>query len=404
MTRPDRPAGDEPPPPTAATRARRTVGAVAVGVGSGIASAVFLRSLEAVTTWHHEHPSLLWALPGLGLVIGLVVARWGGRASGGVGLTMAEIEDLRGGVPLRMAPLALGGTLLTHLGGGSAGREGTALQMATGLTDGLARRLGLPVGERRVLLIAALAGGFGSVFGVPWAGAVFAVEVAPTSWRHRRGAAVAALVAAWVGHGTAHLVGIRHEALAPLRVAGLVDLLRVAAVGVAAGLVAAAFVGAVATVRSASVRLVPWAPARPALGGAAVVALTLGLGTRAYSGLSLPLLDDALAGSPVPDGAFALKALLTALTVGSGLIGGEVTPLFVIGATGGSALAGVVGGPAPLLAGVGMVATFGAAANAPLASAVMGVELFGWRAAPAMALGCVVARRCSGAGHLYQHH
>lgn len=389
--------------PTAATQVRRIVGAAAVGAGSGVASTVFLRSLSVVTDAHAAHPELLWGLPALGLVIGLVVARWGGRAAGGVGLTMAEIEDLRGGVPLRMAPLALGGTLLTHLGGGSAGREGTAVQMATGLTDGVARRLGLPVGDRRVLLIAALAGGFGSVFGVPWAGFVFAVEVAPTSWRRRRDAAAAALVAAWTGHGVAHLLGIRHEVLAPLGRVGAADLLRVGAVGVGAGLVAAAFVRGVAAVRSLSIRMVPWAPARPAVGGAVLVLATVLAGTRAYSGLSLPLLDDALAGAPVPDAAFALKALFTALTVGSGLIGGEVTPLFVIGATGGSTMAGLVGGPATLLSGVGMVATFGAAANAPLASAVMGGELFGWRAAPALVLGCLVARWCSGAGHLYAH-
>jgi H+/Cl- antiporter ClcA len=154
-------------------------------------------------------------------------------------------------------------------------------------------------------------------------------------------------------------------------------------------------------VRKVFVRWMPWLPVRLAVGGAVVLAATLAVGTRDYNGLSLPLLDTALAGGTIAGAAFAWKAGFTAVTVGSGFRGGEVTPLFVIGATLGVTLAAWWGAPAGVLAAVGMVATFGAAANAPLASTVMGVELFGWYAFPLLVVGCVVARICSGPHHLY---
>jgi len=137
--------------------------------------------------------------------------------------------------------------------------------------------------------------------------------------------------------------------------------------------------------------VVAYPPLRPFVGGLMVVGLALLVGGQPYLGLSLPLIEAALTGAEVAWYAFALKLLFTALTLGAGFQGGEVTPLFVVGASLGAALAGPLDVPVALLASIGFVAVFGAATNTPLACTIMGLELFGVGALPYLAVGCVVA-------------
>ena len=291
-----------------------------------------------------------------------------------------------------MAPMVLVGTVVTHLLGGSAGREGTAIQMSGSLTDLLSRTLRLGADDRRTLLVAALAGGFGSVFGVPFAGVVFAVEVQSVG-RYDRSALLPSVAASFLGSWVTEALGVRHAPMPDLGGTGLhlPLFLKVAAAGIAFGLLAMVFTRSVHLARATFARALRWAPARPFVGGALVVGLTLLVGTRAYNGLSLPLIGESLFGDGPTTWAFALKLLFTAVTLGAGFVGGEVTPLFVVGATFGAVAAGVLGVPVHLLAAMGMVATFGAAANTPLACAVMGVELFGPGVAPYLVVACATA-------------
>ncbi|MFN8052814.1 MAG: chloride channel protein [Acidimicrobiales bacterium] len=381
---------------------------VVVGLMSGAASAEFLRSLEWATDVQTRHDILLWVLPVVGAVMVAVQLRWGGTAPQGNLLTMRQIRRIDGGVPLRMAPFAYVGTVATHLFGGSAGREGTALQMAAGLTDGLASRARLRHGDRQMLLVAALAAGFGSVFGVPWAGAVFAVEIAPMGRWRRLMAVPSCLVAAYVGDRTVAWFGVTHTRYPAVHGVGVVDVAVVALVAPLFGLAAWLFIRLTDTVRD-NLRervSVPWL--RPVLGASAVIVLTLALGTRQYNGLSLPLLGRSLGAGAVQIGTIGLgvwlaKLVMTSLTVGSGFAGGEVTPLFVVGATLGAAVGHATGGPVVLLGAVGMMATFGSAVNASLACAVMGVELFGWGPVIPLLVGCGIARLFSSGRSLYVH-
>ncbi|MEX2562781.1 MAG: chloride channel protein [Nitriliruptoraceae bacterium] len=375
-----------------------------IGVLAGTSSAVFLWGLAWVTSTHVVNPWLLFALPIGGLTVGLTYHYLGGRSAAGNNLILDEIHGLsadapkppadRRWVPRRLAPLVLIGTWVTHLFGGSAGREGTAIQMSGSLSDWFARVTKMTGDDRRMVLIAAVSGGFGSVFSVPLAGAVFGLEVQSVG-RIRYDALVPALTASVMGNVVFHTINLPHDVTPHYEVvATALSLDIVAKVAVAAvvfGLVSVVFIQLTAGLKWVFAALFTWPPLRPLIGGIIVAGLMLAIGSRDYAGLSLPLIDAALTGADLVWYAFALKLVLTSITLGSGFQGGEVTPLFVIGATLGAALAVPLGVPVELLAAIGFVAVFAAATNTPLACTIMAVELFGAGALPYFAIGCVVA-------------
>jgi H+/Cl- antiporter ClcA len=375
------------------------LGAVS-GLLAGLSSYLFLVGLDRVTETRLKNGWLVYLLPLAGLGLGMAYHYFGGRASQGKSLLISEIHEPTDWVPRRMAPMVLVGTWITHLVGGSAGREGTALQLAGGLTDSLARYLPITKKDRQLLLNAALGGGFGAVFGVPLAGAIFAMEVL-TVGRLRTKVLIPALSASVVGNAVVHGLGYKHgDRPGVLAEISALTIAKVLCASVVFGLTAATFAGLSKTIRGRLAVWVPWPPLRQTIGATAVLGLALLFG-RDYLGLSIPLMDAGLSGADVALWVFALKLVFTAVTFGSGLPGGEVTPLFVIGATLGAALAPILGIEPKLLAAVGFVAVFAAASNTPLACTVMGLEFFGTDIALALIVGCVAATVCSGPRSIY---
>jgi H+/Cl- antiporter ClcA len=375
------------------------LGAV-VGVACGAASALFLWLLELATGFRDGHEVVIYALPAAGLVVGWIYERFGQSIKAGNNLVIDTIHDEGPEIPLRMAPMVLIGTVLTHLFGGSAGREGTAVQMGASITDWISHRLRVSPPVRRGLLAAGVAGGFGSVFGTPIAGAIFGLEFIVLG-RIEYHALVPALVASVVGDYTTRALGIVHTPYPTVAHLELTPLLvgewLVFAIAVAA--VTTAFIEATHFLRrhGERVRL----PLRMALGGAIVVGLWRLVGTSDYLGLGVPTIVRAFTDPHLPVYAFALKLLFTAITLGAGFLGGEVTPLFFVGATLGSVLARLFGIPIELGAGVGLAAVFAASSNTPLALSIMAVELLGAAVLPHVVIVCVLAYLLSGHRSIY---
>ncbi len=375
--------------------------AALTGMLGGTASAILLVSLAWATQTREAHKGLIALLPLAGLLVGCLYKYLGTSVEAGNNLILDEIHDPRQTIPLRMTPLILVGTFMTHLFGGSAGREGTAIQTGASLADQLARPFRLGALERRILLMAGISAGFASVFGTPLAGAIFGLEVLAIGAVSYE-AIVPCFIAAFAGDLTTHAWGVSHTLYRvaetpPLHVKGL---LCAAAAGVVFGLVGMAFAQATHAIGHLFKSRVAWAPLRPFLGGILVALGVLGLGTTRYIGLGIPTILESFGGRQ-PPWEWALKFLFTVVTLGAGFKGGEVTPLFFIGATLGNALSYFLPLPPSLLAGMGFVAVFAGAANTPIASTFMAVELFGGEAGAYAGIACVFAYLFSGHAGIY---
>ncbi len=388
---------------------------IPVGLLSGSASALFLWSLDRVTELHWRYGWLLFLLPVAGIVLGWVYHRIGKSTEGGNNLILEQIHQPGGGVPTRMAPLILVSTLVTHLFGGSAGREGTAVQMGGSLASAYGRLCKFSANNQRLLLLAGVAAGFGSVFGTPLTGAVFAMEVLVIG-RVQYDALIPVLVASVVGDATCSAWGVHHtsyhidiadsgEHLAQF---DATLMTKVVLVGVASGLVSKLFSELTHGLQHTFKRIAPAAPLRAALGGALVIGLVyvvgthdyLGLGVHAFHSNAITLLSAFTPGGATP-WSWWWKLLFTAVTLAAGFKGGEVTPLFFIGAALGNVLASLLGAPVDLFAGLGFIAVFAGASNTPLACTIMGIELFGSHYTVYFAVACFVAYYCSGKSGIY---
>jgi H+/Cl- antiporter ClcA len=373
-----------------------------VGLVCGAASAAFLWLLERATAFRLAHEVIVYTLPLAGLAIGWIYERFGPSIKAGNNLVIDTIHDDGPELPLRMAPLVLVGTVLTHLFGGSAGREGTAIQMGASLTDWLSHRLRVSKHVRRQLLAAGVAGGFGSVFGTPVAGAVFGLEFIVLG-RIEYDALVPALVASVVGDLTTRALGIVHTKYPPATAVPLTPLLLLKwlVFAAAAALVTTVFIELTHFLKRRGERHVPRLPLRMFVGGLIVVGLWKLVGTSDYLGLGVPEIVRAFGDPKLPVTAFALKLVFTAVTLGAGFLGGEVTPLFFVGATLGNVLARGLGIPLELGAGVGLAAVFAASSNTPLALSIMAMELLGAPVFPHVVIVCVVAYLLTGHRSIY---
>ena len=375
----------------------------AIGIAAGLSSALFLWLLEISTATFTRHPQLIYGLPAAGGLIAYFTYWAGSATNQGNNAIIRGIKGDLTRVPFIMAPFILVTTLLTHLFGGSAGREGTAVQMSGSLADTLLSRFAIPQSERAHYLQAAAAAGFGAVFGTPFAGAVFGMEVSKVRQHLHMQSFIPCLAASIIADITCRLTGVGHANYALIDIPKLspMGFLWLPVCGVAIGLLGITFIeGQHFLTKLCADNAAVW-KLRPIIGGVAILVLTLLLGTNSFNGLGLPLIADALSGNAIPLWTFAIKLAFTVITLGSGLKGGEVTPLFCIGSLFGNAFASITGQDPKLYAGLGFVSLFAAAANVPLTGWVLAMELFGPRLSLLSMLVIGIAYLVSGRRSIY---
>lgn len=372
-----------------------------LGAIAGSVSAFFLISLDWVTNWRESHLWIIALLPVGGFIIGLSYHLFGSSVVKGNNLLLEELHSPKKIIPFRMAPLVLFGTLVTHLFGGSAGREGTAVQIGGAIADRFTKVLKLSERDRKIVLIAGISAGFASVFGTPLAGGVFALEVLILG-RIRLDAVIPSFMAAILANYFCEIWGVSHTVYT---ISGVTDmtptnLLWSLLAGVIFGLVAMLFSKSTHFWNNLFNSKIKYPPLRPVIGGTILAITIYFIGTTKYIGLGVPTIVDAF-NVNLNTYDFLVKLLFTSFTLGAGFKGGEVTPLFFIGATLGNVLIWFIPLPMSLLAGMGFVAVFAGATNTPIACTLMGIELFGIESGVFIALACCTAYLFSGHSGVY---
>lgn len=398
---------------------RWTVIITPISITIGLLVALFLWLLEWATITRWQNTWLMFLLPLAGILIYWLYSSYGKSSGAGNNLIINEIHNPRDGVPLRMTPLIFFTTIITHLFGGSAGREGTAVQIGGSLSSLFAKWFNLKNEDKRILLMCGMSAGFGAVFGTPVAGAIFALE-ALTIGRIKYDALLPCLIASVIADITCSITGITHTHYFINYISkgsflfsyvnfDLLMIVKVTLAGVLFGLASYLFVELSDFIKTKSNALISKKWLIPVVGSVLVVGISYLIGSFDYLGLGVTSqtkdgvsIVNAFSSEHISYLGWFWKLLLTAITLGMGFKGGEVTPLFFIGATLGNTLAVLTGSPIDLFAGLGFIALFAGATNTPLASTIMGIELFGTENTIYFAIVCFTAYYFSGHSGIYQ--
>ena len=372
-----------------------------IGAIAGSISAFFLLSLEWATNYREAHLWIIALLPIGGFLVGLSYHLYGNSVVKGNNLLLEEFHTPKKVIPFKLAPLVLFGTIATHLFGGSAGREGTAVQIGGAVADQFTKIFKLNNQDRKILLIAGISAGFASVFGTPLAGGIFALEVLILG-RIRLDAIVPSFLAAVLADYfcQAWNVGHTHYHINSIAEMNPANLLWALLAGIIFGLVSMLFSKSTHFWSSQFKKYIKYPPLRPFIGGVVIAIAVYLIGTTKYIGLGVPTIVDSFS-EAMNKYDFLVKVLFTSFTLGAGFKGGEVTPLFYIGATLGNALIWFIPLPMDLLAGMGFVAVFAGATNTPIACTIMGIELFGIESGVFIAIACSTAYLFSGHSGVY---
>lgn len=376
--------------------------AALIGVIVGALDALFGRVLLAITAFRSSHA--VWLLPFLG-VAGVITIwaykRFSEESLKGMGLVMQVGFGEEEKIPMLLIPLIMVGTWMTHLFGGSAGREGVAVQLGATISHGIGRKCKVPENSR-VLLLTGMAAGFAGLFQTPLTATFFAMEVMVCGAMQYE-ALLPVLMASFIASTTSHLLGLEKFAVT---IPGTISwngetIVKVVLAAVVFGAVGGIFAYALGKTKKAVTSWIKNPMKRILIIGSLVAAALLLFHMGRYAGLGTNLISASVNGEKIYAYDWLLKVLFTVITLAAGYQGGEVTPLFSIGASLGVVLANVLGLPIVLMAGLGYAAVFGAATNTLIAPILIGIEVFGGSHMELFAIVCMIAYVCNGKQTIY---
>lgn len=366
----------------------------------GIISFVFLKMLGLSSVFREIFPYCIWFLPLSGMLTAFVYKRYGGESSKGNNLIIQSAnEGVK--VPKRLAFLTFIFTLLTHFSGGSAGREGTAVQIGGTLTSNVADKLGFKSDDRKIIILSGLSAAFGSVFGTPLAGAFFGMEVCCIG-QLSVSAVIPCFLSSYLANAVTLLLGATHEVhkISAIPSLDIKSVLVFISASILFGLIGKLFALGVKYLKLLYAKIFKNTVLSAFIGSVIVVLLIVLLNLNEYEGLSTWQQTTAFEGNAnwydMP-----VKFILTTLTLGAGFQGGEVTPLFDIGASFGGWYANMFGIEPSFLAAIGLICVFGSAANTPITTIMLGIELFGAEAVPYFVFASLISFIASGKSGIY---
>lgn len=377
---------------------------IALGAGGiiGLAGTAFHMAIGWAEGVREEQQWIYWLLPVGGLVIALLYRVCGMEADPGTDMVLFSVRS-EAKISIKTAPLIFISTVITHLLGGSAGREGAALQLGGSLGQSLGRLLRLDIKDLHIITLCGMSAGFAALFGTPMTAAIFAMEVISVGVMYYA-ALVPCVLAAVVASQISFALGSR-PTIFTLKAEAVPDIAPLAAAQVVGLAALCALVSILVCIVFHKISLLyrkylPNPCVRAVVGGALVAVIMFLLGTQDYLGAGIPVIQRAIDGEARPE-AFLLKLLLTALTLGAGFKGGEIVPSFFIGATFGCTAAFLLGLPPEFAAAIGLVCVFCGVTNSPLASFILSLELFGGQGSLLFLLAVAVSYTLSGYYGLY---
>lgn len=377
-----------------------TICTIIVSIIMGIISAIFLRSLELVTTLRESLPYLIFLIPVIGVLTAYTYSKYGKGSNRGNNLIIESVQkEVK--VPFRMAILTFIFTVLTHLVGGSVGREGTAVQIGGAVTNKIANIFKMEHKEKRILIMSGISAAFGSVFGTPLTGTFFGMEVCFIGKLSYE-----AMIYCFIGSYTANFItealGISHTShlIKTIPSISIYTLLVVIISSIIFGVFGRIFAKGIHLVKGFYSKNIKNNISRAIISATVVLLVIIIFRLYKFEGLSIWLIDSGFSGNvtlldPIK------KLILTALTLGAGFQGGEVTPLFDIGASLGGAIGNLTNIEPSLLAAIGMICVFGSATNTPITTIMLGINLFGAEAVHYYIIGAFISYYIVGHNGIY---
>lgn len=371
------------------------------GLLIGMVGIAFYFGMTWVTDTRTAYPWLIFFLPLGGIVIVLLYHLLHDEKDTGTNLVLSAIHS-GDEIPLRMAPLIFISTLITHLFGGSAGREGAALQLGGSIGNSLGRLFRFDEKDKHIMIMCGMSAAFSALFGTPMAAAIFPLEVVSVGIMHYS-ALVPCVISALVAHGLALHFQIAPPSFAILDIPefGISSAVTVTILAVLCALVSILFCISLHYSEAIYRKFIKNPYLRAAAGGCIIILLTLLVGNQDYNGTGVNIISKCFDGTVAPE-AFLLKITFTALTLGAGFKGGEIVPTFFIGASFGCLFGTLTGFSPTLSAAIGMAAIFCGVTNSPITSLLISFEMFGFAAMPFLLLAIAFSYMLSGYYGLYR--
>ena len=371
-------------------------GAVVGSVGT-----LFYFGMSVVTLVRTKNPWIIWLLPIGGLLIVGAYRLLRDERDSGTNLVLSAIHS-GDELPFRMAPLIFFSTLITHLFGGSAGREGAALQLGGSIGNGLGRLFHFDEKDKHIMIMCGMSAAFSALFGTPMAAAIFSMEVVSVGIMHYS-ALVPCVIAALVAHGIASSFGVTAESfpLGKIPAFTIKNAMKITLLAILCALVSVLFCILLHQAEYLYKKFFKNAYVRIFVGGCLVIILTLLVGDQTYNGAGMPVIEACMKNGTVAWQTFLLKMIFTAVTLGAGYKGGEIVPTFFIGASFGCLFGNLLGFSPVLCTAVGMSAVFCGVTNCPITSLLISFELFGYEGMPYFLLAIAFSYMLSGYYGLY---